>query len=389
MSKYLLTYKDAQEIAEKYNNFHFYSSDFMRDGYKLVTFNYFICGYNDFDIPLKNRPEVKAFDMRGTTFVFNKDGSLWKRFFMLPKFFNLNQVETTQYDKIKDKKILDISEKADGSLVAFMMLPDGKLFSKTIGSFSSDQSAAAYQLLYENEEHVEWVKNLLNDGYTPLFEYVSRDNRVVLQYTCPQIRFIGIRDNITGEYHTASEMDVYRIPQSIMQIKSYGGDWEYYLDLAKTIDSKEGWVFKLEDGQLVKLKTQWYFKMHGLRTENVFREDYVICNYLNEALDDLMSMLHPVDDADAFLFVDKVVKSTNNFMAHIDSCVDKLMDEYNSSFYTGHWGKFATDKHREPFFGLFRTKIEKPEEYTTRKKEQVLAMTYHLKQAKQIIETWK
>jgi hypothetical protein len=175
----------------------------------------------------------------------------------------------------------------------------------------------------------------------------------------------------------------------MLKVGSYAGDWEYYLNLAKTIDSKEGWVFKLEDGQLLKLKTQWYFKMHGLRTENVFREDYVICNYLNETLDDLMSMLHPVDDADAFLFVDKVVKSTNNFLDHVDSCVNKLVDEYNSSFYLGHWGKFATDKHRAPFFGLARTKIERPEEYRDRKNEQVLAMTFHLKKAKQIVETWK
>ena len=175
--KYLLTYKDAQEISEKYNNNNFWEFQFMKDGYKLAAFNYFICGWNDFANPLPKRPEVNAFDMRGVTFVFNKDGSLWKTFFMLPKFFNLNQVDSTQYGVVKDKEICSITEKEDGSLVAFMMLPNGKLFAKTIGSFTSEQSELAYNLLYTNEEHVLWVKEMLNTGCTPLFEYVSWDNR--------------------------------------------------------------------------------------------------------------------------------------------------------------------------------------------------------------------
>jgi len=175
--KYILTYKDAQEICQKYNNNNFWEFNYIIDGYKLAAFNYFICGWNDFANPLPKRPEVNAFDLRGVTFVFSKDGSPWKTFFMLPKFFNLNQVDSTQYGIIKDKEICSITEKEDGSLVAFMVLPNGKLFAKTIGSFTSEQSKLAYSLLYTNEEHVIWVKEMLKTGCTPLFEnFLNPDN---------------------------------------------------------------------------------------------------------------------------------------------------------------------------------------------------------------------
>jgi T4 RnlA family RNA ligase len=387
--KYILKYNDAQEICKKYNNNNFWEFTFMKDEYKLAAFNYFICGWNDFANPLPNKPEVNAFDMRGVTFVFNKDGSLWKSFLMLPKFYNLNQVESTQYGVVKDKKILNITSKEDGSLVAFMMLPNGKLFSKTIGSFTSEQAENAYKLLYEDEERVNWVKGLLKDGYTPLFEYVSWDNRVVLKYSQPQLRFIGIRDNISGEYFTASEMVRFNIPLGVQQIESYAGDLDFYIEEAKTREGKEGWVVKFIDGQLIKIKTAWYFKLHGLRTQDINREDYVIKNYLEETLDDIMTQLDPEEDADAYSFVSKVTKAIDNYVIHIDKTVQELVDEYNSSLYFGHWAKFATDKHKAAFFGLARTKIETPENYQKKKKEIILALTFHLKQAKQIVERWK
>ena len=386
---YVLKYKDAQEISQKYNNNNFWEFSFMKVGYKLSSFNYFICGWNDFETPLPNRPEVNAFDMRGTTFVFNKDGSLWKTFLMLPKFFNINQVESTQYGKIKDKKILNITAKEDGSLVAFMMLPNGKLFSKTIGSFTSEQAEAAYKLLYEDEEQVLWVKNMLNSGYTPLFEYLSWDNRVVVKYAAPHLCLIGVRDNITGAYYAAEELVRNSIPMSMHLAGSYAGDLDYYVELAKTMEGKEGWVVKFTDGQLVKIKTAWYFKLHGLRTQDINREDYVIKNYLEETLDDVMSQLDPSEDADAFAFVKKVTDAIDNYIIHVDKGVDELVELWNSSFYNGHWSKFATDNHKKAFFGLARVKIDKPEDYQRKKKDMILALTNHLKPAKQIVEKWK
>ena len=383
---YIITYDDAQEICKKYKNFNFSEHQYKIRGYKVSTFDYFICDYNDFANPLPSRPDVHAFDMRGTTFVFNKDGSLWKRFLMLPKFFNLNQVESTLYHNVKDKKILHISEKEDGSLVCFMMTPDGKLFSKTIRGFDNDQAVGAYSLLYEWEDHVIWVKNLLNQGLTPLFEYVSWDNRIVLKYSKPELRFIGVRDNHNGMFHPASEMNQYYIPKNIFVIPKVEATLDELIEKSKTEENKEGWVAIL-DGIWVKIKTLWYFNLHRIRTDNIFREDYVITNYYNETLDDIISQLDPKENEDAFKFIDLVTGAVDNYSNYIDECVKKLIDRYEN-YYLNDWADFAKNEHKKAFFGFARFWYDK-NEYKKRKIDFILQKAYKLNRAKDIVEKWK
>jgi len=386
MRNYLITYEDAIEIAKRYNNNNFWEIQFLKNGYKLSSFNYFICGWDDFEKPLPQKPDINAFDMRGVTFVFNKDGSVWKRFLMLPKFFNINQVESTQYGNIKNKKIKNISIKEDGSLVAFMMLPDGKLFAKTIGSFASEQAESAYQYLYKWEEKVEFVKMVLNAGYTPLFEYVSGPNRIVLKYSEEDLRFLGLRDNFTGEWMPSSEM--LSVPFNIPSSENSNCSLDELIEKAKTEDNKEGWVVMFEDGQMVKIKTAWYFNLHGLRTMNVFREDFIIESYLKETLDDIMSQLNPEEDKDAFSFMNTVMGAINSYIKHIDQCTYKLKEKFEKE-YNSEWHYFAKFCNKEPYFGLARSLIETPDEYHRRRTEMILKKSFRLKGAKDLIDRWK
>lgn len=393
MKKYLLKYEDALKIVEKYNNnkaaSNFWESQYKLKGYKLCTFNYFICGWNDFANPLNDNSGIEAFDMRGATFVFNIVDELWNVFYMLPKFFNINQVESTQYSAIKDKKIINVSTKEDGSLISFMMLPNRDLFSKTIGSFVSEQAEAAYKILHTNPEHVSWVKSLLDCGLTPLFEYVSWDNRIVLKYESAHLRFIGVRCN-NGDYYPAAseELKTWPAPNGITVVKSENATLDELIERAKVEENKEGWVVLFEDGQLVKIKTDWYFKLHGLRTENVFREDYVIENYLKEKLDDIISQLDPSTDKDAFEFVDRVIKSVDKYMLSIDELTFKLKEKYLTEF-NSNWSEFATLCHKEPYFGLSRVLIETPEDYLHKKIDVVLKRASKLKLAKELIDKWE
>jgi T4 RnlA family RNA ligase len=387
MSDYLLTYEDACKIAEKYNNNNFRKFSYMIRGYKVEAFDYFICGWEDFKNPLPDKPEVEAFDMRGTTFVFDKDGKLWKRFFMLPKFFNINQVEATQYGNIKNKEILNITAKEDGSLVAFMMTPDEKLFAKTIGSFVSEQSQLAYSFLYKWEEKVLYVKKVLKMGFTPLFEYVSGPNRIVLKYTSEDLRFLGLRDNNTGDWIPACGLkDKDKIPFNKPEyLKNTSLD--SLIEKSKSEENKEGWVVGFKD-LMVKIKTAWYFNLHGLRTENVFREDYIIKNYLAETLDDIMSQLDPKEDKDAFDFVKRTINSVNNYMVQIDTKTKALKTRFENEF-NSEWNSFAKSCHKEPYFGLSRTLIENPDEYMQKKIEMILKKTYRLKSAKELVDRWE
>lgn len=380
--KNLLTYKDASLICQKHDNFHFSEKMYMIEGYKISSFSYFMCDYNKFKTPIKDLPYLHAFDMRGMTFVFDRSGLVWRRYLMLPKFFNLNQVEDTQFKKVIDKEVSYITEKEDGSLVAFMGLPNGNIFSKTISGFSNEMSVAAMNIANNDKNLYEWIKRETIDRHrTPLFEYVSWDNRIVLNYNSKELRFIGLRDNKNGELLLSPEVTD---PPPVKSIKPVNHTLYDVLELAKHTQDKEGWVIKFKDGQLMKVKTAWYFDMHKLRTDNVFREDYVIRNYLQETLDDVLSQLDPELDRDAHVFVKRVTRAVDMYMKKIDEKVRRLERLYTEE-YDKDWNKFAKERHKEAFFGLARNFIN-DHLYKDKKVEHVLKLIQKLSRARDLVE---
>lgn len=387
MNNYIITYEDALRISKAYKNFNFYATEHMFGNYKVVTFNYFLCDYRNFTMPLKEDPSINALDMRGVTFVFNEDGTLYKRFLMLKKFFNVNQVEDTQLDILRTKKIKHVTIKEDGSLIAFMQLPNGEVFAKTQAGFTNEQAIAAMELYSKDDNLRIFVNWALRNSFTPLFEYVAYNNRIVLKYTGQELRLIGLRDNMRGLYISAvNKEEKYKVPcVKGMEVKSL----DELEVLMKTATDMEGVVVEFEDHLLAKWKTAWYFNLHGIRTMNIFREDFVIKNYLTEKLDDVTQELNMTDDADAFRFIDRVKGAVNNWSNYIEDEVNKLVDAYNSSFYFANWAKFATDKHKSGFFGLARKKIELPEEYNKYKINFMLNAAKHLHEAKHIVEKYE
>lgn len=381
---YLVTYEDALEMCKVYKDFNFSKTEYMFGDYKVVSFGYFLCDYNHFTKPLSKRPNVNALDMRGVTFVFNADGSLSHRHLMLRKFFNLNQVESTQYGVVKNKKIKSVTYKEDGSLIAFIELPDNTVVAKTIGSFDNEQTVAAMKIFRENGKLATTIKALLWMGKTPLFEYVSWDNRIVLKYSKPELRLIGHRDNRTGEF-----VPGYKVPTPECGVAAHFENvtLDELIEMSKTKVDLEGWVVEFEDGQMIKIKTEWYFNLHGIRTMNIFREDYVINNYLNENLDDIISQLDEKEDEDAFMFVDRVKLAVDNYIKAIDEGVARLVKIYEDE-YKSTWHYFAKFNNKEAFFGLAVNVIQRPEEFNKRKIEFIINKTKHLKKAQFFVDKW-
>ena len=383
--KYQINYEDALRICKAYNNNNFYKTEYFIDGYKIVTFNYFLCNYNNFVKPLPSSPEINAYDMRGVTFVFNTDGTLFKRYLMLRKFFNLNQVSETQLHLLKDKKIKNATIKEDGSLIAFMRLPNGKVFSKTMGGFDNSQAENAINI-YENDEDLKnYVNEMLDYNYTPLFEYLSYDNRVVVNYKHKELRLIGIRNNDTGEYTSASYIKDLNIPHVSSLVMN---NLSEYIEFIKNTKEIEGVVIEFVDGQMIKIKTQWYLNLHSVRTESIFREDYIIKEYLSGKLDDILQDFTMDKDDDIFKFTNNVINAVIKWSEYIDTNVNELVDKWNNKNENCGWNSFAIDNHKNPFFSLVKTKIENFDMYKEYKIQYMLKSTKRLKLAKNIVDKW-
>ena len=309
-SHYLPTYEDCVEMCAK-EDAAFYESKFVIDGYNISIFNYRLAQYKDFVTPIENRPDVKAYEMRGLTFVFNEDGSLFRRFLLLEKFFNLNQVPESMYSIVKNYKIKFINNKEDGSIASFIKLPNGKVLGKSKMGFDNEQANGINRIYRTRTDVKKFVDWCLQNEITSIFEYVSPANRIVLRYLEEDLILLRMRDNTTGKH-----LDIKNYLDKIGTIRiapfeDDNKDLDSLIEvIAKEVD-KEGVIVQAEDkwGKdfYFKLKTPWYMSLHGLLTEDIYREHIIIGYILEEKIDDVLGQI-PVEQHEARERIEKIIK---------------------------------------------------------------------------------
>ena len=311
----LLTYDQAVALTKSGDD-TFYESKFVIDGFNISIFNYRLVQYSDF----KNN---SAFEMRGLTYVFNSDGSLYKRYLLLHKFFNLNQVEETQYSLIKDYRIKSISNKEDGSVASFIRLPNGRVIAKSKMSFESDQAVGMMRLYNSNKELKDFVNWSLDNDLIAVFEYVSPQNRIVLKYSNEELILLRLRDNKTGKY-----LDLSDYSDKIGSIKvapSEVGTLDQLIDLSHSVEDKEGWIVEFTNGLFIKIKTSWYCSLHGLLTNDLYREHILVNYILDEKIDDILGQI-PEEEKEAHERIEKIISVVKH---SVTEKVDDILKSYD------------------------------------------------------------
>jgi len=326
-SYYIPTYEDCIEMCSKEDS-AFYESKYVIDGYNISVFNYRLAQHKDFASPLEDRPEVKAYEMRGLTFVFNKDGSLFNRFLLLEKFFNLNQVTDSMYSIVKDYKIKYVNNKEDGSIASFIKLPNGKVLGKSKMGFDNDQANGINRIYRERNDVKEFVNWCLSNNITAIFEYVSPANRIVLRYLEEDLILLRMRDNKTGKHLDIKD---YLDKIGTIRIAPFEDDFKDLDNLieltAKQVD-KEGVIVQAEDKSgkdfFFKIKTPWYMERHGLLTDDIYRENIIVGYILDDKIDDILGQI-PEDEKEAHERIDKIIKIVKK---SINDKVEEINEAY-------------------------------------------------------------
>ena len=300
----LLSYNEALALTLG-KDAPFYESKLVVDGYNVSIFNYRLAMYSDFI-------DNKAFEMRGLTFIFNEDGSLFKRYLLLHKFFNLNQVPESQYSLVSDYVIKSIYNKEDGSVASFIRLPNGNIVGKSKMSFESEQALGMNRLYNSNSDLKRFVDWSLDNDLVAVFEYVAPTNRIVLKYSDEELILLRLRDNNTGEY-----LDLSKYSDKIGSIKvapSDVGTLDELVELSHSFEDKEGWIIEFTNGLFIKIKTAWYCELHGLLTDDLYREHILVNYILDEKIDDVLGQI-PEKEVDAHERIDKIINVVKHAVA--------------------------------------------------------------------------
>ena len=321
----LPNYQDCLNLCQ-YEGSPFYETKVVIDGFTVSLFNYRLA--NSFDFERKFAKEL-----RGICFVFNTDGAIFKRYVLLDKFFNLNQVKETSFDKVKDYQIRFVNNKEDGSLATFIQLPNGKVLAKSKMGFDNDQAKAINSIYNSNSDIKELVDFCLELEIIPVFEYVSPFNRIVLKYKSDDLVLLKLRCNLTGKY-----FDFSNLPDRFVGVRRAELE-NSYQDLNELVESisgqtdKEGVVVHCFDefGKdfLFKVKTKWYVALHSLYTQDFNRENILIDYILTEKVDDILAQLDE-GDTEVRQRVELISNVVKEEVKSVSNQIDALYNEFLS-----------------------------------------------------------
>lgn len=188
------------------------------------------------------------------------------------KFFNVNENDEWSYDNIKDKisraKSVEITNKLDGSNQNYRWY-NGEVVGSGSSAIDKNESwrlQRGYNLLTLG--HKIMMKDY--QDYTFMYEFISPDNQVVVNYTKEQegLYLFGMRNVKTGKELTYAEVlqiaSEYDVPTTELYQDSFDdimGQLDNY-----SSNEKEGWVIGVVDEYnnifKAKLKVNDYVLMH-------------------------------------------------------------------------------------------------------------------------------
>lgn len=352
IDSYLIpTYEQCLEMCSR-PEAAFYESKMIVDGYNVSVFNYRLAQYKDFVTPIEGRSDLKGYEMRGLTFVFNEDGSLFNRYVLLEKFFNLNQVPESMYSIVKNYKIKYVNNKEDGSIASFIKLPNGETVGKSKMGFDNEQANGINRIYNSNSDVRGFVDWCLDNNIVPIFEYVAPHNRIVLRYLDEELILLRMRDNRTGEHIDIKD---HFDKLGSIKIAPFEDDFDDLDNLIETVATqvdKEGCIVTAEDENgktfFFKLKTPWYCERHGLLTNDIYREHIIIGYILDDKIDDILGQI-PEDEKEAHIRINKIISIVKLVL---DEKVRELQESYKVYVGLGENRKeYALAHRKDPNFG--------------------------------------
>lgn len=257
----------------------------VKEGYTVINYNVMMA--DTFDCNIRRECRGIIFD--------TATGDIIRRPFH--KFFNVNEREETQDHVVDLSRPHAILEKLDGSMIAPFIVNGQMIWGTKMGATDVAEPVDDFATL--NEEYGIFARFTISRGYTPIFEWCSRKQRIVLDYKEDQLILTGIRDLTTGRYMSYDLMvahaEAYRIPVVRFAFKTHN-EMKDFVQHVRDLEDLEGFVVRFDDGHMLKLKCDWYVQIHRAK-EKILQDRNIVELILDEKLDDVKAHL-PQEDRD-------------------------------------------------------------------------------------------
>lgn len=276
----------------------------------------------------KMRAERKlhnAFRRECRGLLFDPDGNIIRR--PLHKFFNINEREETLARNIDLSRPHVILEKLDGSSISPFRIGDGTTYESVVygtrmGDTEIGQQAADFAKT--RHQYYELFVRCEVAGLTPIFEWCSRQQRIVIDHPEDQLVLLAIRKMTTGEYTPYERLKMLAEELNIPVVQTvgvgYNGSTDDLVEIVRGLpmaEYGEGIVVCFQDtGEMVKLKLDEYCLIHRAK-ERILEERYVVEDIINGDIDDVKATVLEEDR-------DAIDKYQQKFWTALDVQADEL-----------------------------------------------------------------
>lgn len=275
-------------------------------------------------IAMANWDSVKASirrECRGIIFD-SKTGDIIRRPFH--KFFNVNEREETQDHAVDLSRPHAILEKLDGSMIAPFIVDGQMIWGTKMGA--TDVAKPVEEFVARNPEYVRFAEEAIANEWTPIFEWCSRKQRIVLDYFDDQLVLTAMRHMNTGSYALTGNLVELGKAFSIPVVRAFEPqtDMKAFLEYVRDLEDLEGFVVRFDDGHMLKLKCHWYIQIHKAK-EAILQDRNIVELILEEHLDDVKAHL-PAEDRDRLTqFESDINKAINISVSDIRIELDSLL----------------------------------------------------------------
>jgi RNA ligase len=249
-----------------------------------IAIDYAFAAENTFDHPAKR-------ECRGIK--FRRNGELMARPYH--KFFNIGEKPETQPNLIDIGRPHVVLDKLDGSMIHPARIGGEIVFMTRAGVTSIAEDARAFA----SDAVLSACAAAIDMALTPIFEWCSLRNRVVVRYDQPRLVLTGLRRNGDGRYSTTAEMHDFARSFGIPDIvTAYGAvdALDAFIARAKALKDAEGFVIRFDDGHMLKMKADEYVMRHKAK-DQINLEKNALAAVVDNRVDDLIALLSEDDAA--------------------------------------------------------------------------------------------
>jgi len=326
----MFTLEDAYHAVEGRSEFAIKLTD------KTVCFDYIVILSDTFVAGDASKTGWIRRNFRGVTFCRETGKMLSLPFH---KFFNINQNSETDFNLYKGKDAT-IYEKLDGSMVHFYRLTDGALQASTRRSPHSTQAQGALAFVLSSPELERNILETIDCGFTPIFEWVSPRNQIVVRYDQCRLVFLMSRSRETGKY--------------FFENKYSDRALEYRFKFAEILQNLhhsefEGYVCHFENGDMLKAKTPWYLERHRA-VDALMRPTYKVYEV---ALDGLMDDLIAISVESYKIRLQSIHDEVQKDILQLNLQMESVYQEINSKIVYDI--KSNQKEHRKSFVEMAKT----------------------------------